>query len=232
MVRCARHDTGSHTEFRIVEVAAELVPAVRRSGFTERAGSWVRSFPANTRHLDRAWANFPRLITPWLRQLAGLDPVPWAETLSLVCDRLSGVDWWLTDSAALAVRGLPITPGDLDLIVAGADAYRVGELLLDGLVEPVAPVDWFCESFGRSVLGARVEWVGGVGPAADQPAVTDFGPVAAARLEAVRWRKWEIRVPPLELQRAVSARRGLTGRVLLIDGAATRPGGGSLTVKT
>jgi hypothetical protein len=56
-----------------------------------------------------------------------------------------------------------------------------------------------------------------VGPAADHPEPTDFGLVAAGRLQRVRWRTLELRVPPLDLQRAVSARRGLHERVALID---------------
>ena len=216
-MRIERYDGEGVTEFRLADVPADLLPAVRRSAFAERGGYWVRGFPAGTPHLDTAWANFPRLIGPWLRQAAGLEPAPWAEALDLVCARLTGVDWWLTGSGALAVRGLAVTPGDLDLVVSGADARRIGDLLLDGLVEPVSPADWFCEWFGRAVLGARVEWVAGVGPGADQPEVTDFGLVAAARLETVRWRGWEIRVPPLDLQRAVSLRRGLHDRVRLND---------------
>lgn len=70
------------------------------------------------------------------RQAAGLDPVPWQGALAEVCRRLTGagVDWWLTGSAALAVRGIPLTPGDLDLVVSDEDARRVGDLLLDGLI--------------------------------------------------------------------------------------------------
>jgi hypothetical protein len=67
------------------------------------------------------------------------------------------------------------------------------------------------------MLDARVEWIGGVRPAADQPESSDFGLDAAARLEEVRWRLWEVRVPPLALQRAVSIRRALPDRVRLID---------------
>jgi hypothetical protein len=214
-VRFERHDA----EFRVLDVPDELVPAARKLAFTEGDGIWSRTFPAGTPHLDRAWITFQRRIEPCLRQAAGLDPVPWQETLAEVCRRLTGagVDWWLTGSAALAARGIPVTPGDLDLVVSGQDAHRVGDLLLDGLIEPVAPADWFCRWWGRAMLGARVEWVGDVGPAADQPDITDFGPTAAANLEAVRWRGHEIRVPPLALQRAVSVRRGLTGRVQLID---------------
>jgi hypothetical protein len=218
-VRFQRRDTGQGSEFRIIDVPGELLPAVRKTAFTDGGDHWHRAFPADTPHLDRAWVNFQRLIEPCLRQAAGLDPVPWQGTLAEVCRRLNGagVDWWLTGSAALAVRGLPLTPGDLDLVVSDEDARRVGDLLLDGLIEPVAPADWFCRWWGRAMLGARVEFVGGVGPAADEPEVTDFGPAAAARLETVRWREHTIRVPPVELQRAVSARRGLRDRVRLID---------------
>lgn len=214
-----RHDTGSHSEFRLTQVADPLVPAVRKAGFTREDGHWLKRFPADTPHLDRAWENFARLVVLMLRQSAGLDPVPWDTALDEVCRRLdaAGVDWWLTGSAALAVRGLPLTPGDLDLVVSAADARRVGDLLLDGLVEPVAPADWFCDWWGRAMLGARVEWVGGVGPAADQPAPTDFGPTAAAHLDLVHWRDHKLRLPPLSLQRAVSLRRGLHERVRLID---------------
>jgi len=222
-MRYRRHDTAQTSEFRILDVPAGLVPAVRKAAFAAGDGHWSRSFPADAPHLDRAWANFPRLIGPCLRQIAGLDPVPWQHALAEVCRRLhgAGVDWWLTGSAALAVRGLPVTPIDLDLVVADGDARRVGDLLLDGLIEPVAPVDWFCRWFGRAALGARVEWVGGVGPAADQPETTDFGPAAAALLEVVRWQGHPVRVPPLHLQRAVSVRRGLDERVRLIDTRAS-----------
>ena len=218
-MRFERHNT----EFRIFELPEELVPAARKLAFTSGGGRWSRSFPAGTPHLDRGWANFQRLVEPCLRQAAGLDPVPWQDALTEVAGRLhgAGVPWWLTGSAALAVRGIPVTPGDLDLVVADEDSHRVGDLLLEGLIEPVAAADWFCRWWGRAVLGARVEWVGGVGPAADQPEITDFGLVAAASLQVVRWRGLEIRVPPVELQRAVSVRRGLTERVQLIDRSPT-----------
>jgi hypothetical protein len=222
-VRCRRVDGPDRCEFRLVDVAENLLPAVRAAAFVADGSDWVKAFPADTPHLDRAWSNLQTLIVPWLRQATGQDPVPWVTTLETVSRRLddAGVDWWLTGSAALAVRGIPLTPRDLDLVVAGPDALHVGDLLLDGLVEPVAPAHWFCQWWGRAILGARVEWVGGVEPAADQPEPTDFGLVAAGRLQVVRWHGVDLRVPPLDLQRAVSVRRGLHERVALIDAAAT-----------
>jgi hypothetical protein len=155
-----------------------------------------------------------------LRQTARLEPVPWAEALRDSAGRLdhAGIDWWLTGSAALAVRGLAVPPRDLDLVVSEGGAREAASAFEDALIEPlVATEGWFCRWFGRAFIGARVEWVGGVTSAADAPEPTDFGLVAAASLERVSWRGLSIRVPPLTLQRRVSERRGLVERVRAID---------------
>jgi hypothetical protein len=79
------------------------------------------------------------------------------------------------------------------------------------------------EWWGRAFIGGRVEWAGGITAAADQPGISDVGLTAQAGLETVRWRDWDIRVPPLHLQRAVSLRRGLPGRAELIDQLRSGP---------
>lgn len=73
------------------------------------------------------------------------------------------------------------------------------------------PVPW------RAFCGARIEWIGGARPFVDEPLPADFGPMAASRLETVTFGDWPVRVPPLDLQRAVSQRRGLADRVAMID---------------
>jgi hypothetical protein len=132
------------------------------------------------------------------------------------------VRWWLTGSAALAVRGAPIEPGDLDLVCEAGDAVALGELFSDALIEPVAPspADGLSEWWGRAFCEARIEWVGGVKPFVDDPEPCDFGPEAARRLETVWFEDWQILVPPLHLQRAVNERRGLAHRVAMIDALA------------
>jgi hypothetical protein len=195
----------------------------------ERAGLlWRGGYPGPTPHLEQAWENFAGCIERVLRQAARLEPVPWREALRELCRRTGGsegdrpVRWWLTGSAALAVRGAPIEPGDLDLVCEAGDAVALGELLSDVLIEPVAPspADWLSEWWGRAFCEARIEWVGGVKPFADDPEPCDFGPVAARRLEPVRFEDWQILVPPLDLQRAVNERRGLAHRVAMIDALA------------
>lgn len=116
------------------------------------------------------------------------------------------------------MRGADLVPHDLDLIVSGPDSRRVGDLLVDCLIEPVVRGEWHLSDWwGRGVVGCRVEWAGGVTAASDEPDITDFGLIATRTLESVRWREWQVRVPPLSLQRAVSIRRGLNDRVALID---------------
>jgi hypothetical protein len=129
------------------------------------------------------------------------------------------VGWWLTGSAALAVRGAPIEPGDIDLVCGVSDAVALGGVFSDALVEPVAPAasESISEWWGCAFCGARIEWIGGPKPWVDDPLPADFGPAAAARLETVAFEDWMIRVPPLDLQRAVNQRRGLTERVAMID---------------
>jgi hypothetical protein len=157
-----------------------------------------------------------------LRQAAHLEPVPWRETLHELCRRTSGreASWWLAGSAALAVRGASIEPRDLDLVCSDDGAISLGAILADALIEPVV-----CDSsgslsdyWGRAFLTARLEWIGAPKARLDSPSPSDCGPIAASRLETVTWEGWQVRVPPLDLQRAVSQRRGLTQRVGLIDG--------------
>jgi hypothetical protein len=211
------------TWFAVGGLEPELAgPAERLLMDYERHGDeWRHGYPVGTPHLDRCWENFSECAAAMLRQAARLDPVPWREALCEVCERTAdiGLDWWLTGSAALAVRGAPIEPGDLDLVCTAKEAVRLGEIFADALIEPVTEcdADWISAYWGRAFRAARIEWIGDPRAAADRPLPSDFGPVAASRLQTVRWERWLIRVPPLDLQRAVSERRGLTQRVAIID---------------
>jgi hypothetical protein len=179
------------------------------------------------RTFDAAWRNFDRYIARVLRQAAHLDPVPWREALRELCRRTRDrpIGWRLVGSAALAVRGAAIEPGDLDLVCGASAAVALGEIFADSLLEPVtrSADSWVSEWWGRAFCGARIEWAGGVRPRVDEPHPSDFGPAAERRLETVQFEDWHIRVPPLDLQRASSVRRGLTERVALIDGLLARP---------
>jgi hypothetical protein len=182
---------------------------------------WRRGYPADTPGLDTCWQNLSNCAELMLMQAARLQPVPWRETLHELCRRTRGreTDWWLAGSTALAVRGADIEPGDVDLVCSDDGAMSLGTIFAGELVEPV-----LCDKrgaisdyWGRAFLTARLEWIGTPRAGVDAPLPSDFGPIAASRLETVTWEGFQLRVPALDLQRAVSQRRGLTTRVALID---------------
>jgi hypothetical protein len=208
-------------QFVLTAVEPELLEAATALGFVRDGDKFVRTFPEDARWLDEAWQNFVRHAGAMLRQTAS-GVAPWSEALLAFLERVDGVDWWLTGSGALAVRGVEVSPRDLDVITDAAGVQRLGELFADALVEPVFASDgWVARWWGRAFLGARVEWVAEVASSVDDPDPVDFGSTAAANLERVRWRGHELRVPPLELQVAVAERRGLMERVAAIHKSAT-----------
>jgi hypothetical protein len=187
--------------------------------FLREDDGYAKRFPAGS-FTDAILERFREALMPLLRQTARLDAVPWREALRDAVRRLdgAGIDWWLAGSAALAVRGLQIEPRDIDLVISDTDARRAAEAFEDVLIEPAVETDgWISRWFGRAWLGARVEWVAGVSPAVDEPLPSDFGPAAAATLTEIEWEHAVVRVPSIELQREVSARRGLADRVALIQ---------------
>lgn len=220
------------TWFAISGIVPELEGPVGRllMGYQRHGDEWRREYPADTPGLEICWRNFSNCAERMVCQAARLGPVPWRETLRELCRRASDLqsEWWLTGSAALAVRGVSIEPGDVDLVCSDRGAVALGTVFADALIEPVVRIGtgWISDYWGRAFLEARLEWIGSPKPGVDSPLPSDFGPAAAARLETVTWEGWQLRVPPLDLQRAVSQRRGLTERVTLID-AIGGGGGGS-----
>jgi hypothetical protein len=178
----------------------------------------VRRVDGRSPRLDEIYAHFASVATDLVDEAARRRPAAWDAALEVVLDRAGHVDWWLSGSAALAVRGLPVAPRDLDLVATVSGAWELGERLTELLVEPLSTsADWVAEVFGRAYGPARIEWVGGMRAWVDEPEPGDLGPYAAARLETVDWRDHAIRVPPLELQLASSRQRSLDERVAAIE---------------
>lgn len=139
-------------------------------------------------------------------QSARLAPVQWETALDLMIDRLegTGIEWWLYGSAALAVRGARVSPGDVDFAVS--NAIRTGELFEDFLVEPVTELDgWVADAIGRAFHGALFEWLSAPHP---DHVPHEHPPLAGLDFDEVRWRGRSLKVPPLGMQLAVARARG------------------------
>lgn len=219
-MKTIRKDTPDQVSFIITDLDPKYHPVLEGFYYSPVEEGFARHYPVDTPHLDRIYANFQRYAEEMILQTAGEHPTPWQKALASFCDLTDGkkINWWLTGSAALAIRGIDIQPNDLDLVVDEPSDSLLAELLLDYLVEPLQPSqDWIWNSFTRAFLHVRLEWVGGVNSSADKPEISDFGPGAEQRLETVSWQGYQIRVPPLDLQMAVCQRRGMTDRVSKIE---------------
>jgi len=203
------------TSFIISDLEPVYHDAVRGLFYRPVEEGFAKSYPSDTPHLDRIYHNFEQYAEEMVLQTAEVHSVLWDKSLLAFLQIVGNeeIKWWLVGSAALAVRGIDVIPHDLDLVVDEASAIRLGELLLDFLVEPVLPSSgWIADWFGRAFLYARLEWVGDVSDSVDSTNITDFGPIAESRREVINWHDKKIQVPPLDLQLEVTERRGLTER--------------------
>jgi hypothetical protein len=207
---------GDRAQFRVQTADPAYRRALAELMFTDDGDAFVRTYPADARRLHESYLRFKLSLEDLLAQTAGRRLPPWEEALDAVATRLQvvRVPWFLTGSAALAVRGVDVVPRDLDLVVA--DSSGAGLALADVQIEPVTenrPGSWIARWFGRAFLHARVEWVADVDPAIDvYSSPNELGPRAAARLETVRWLDHELSLVPLDVQLAVTERRGLAAR--------------------
>jgi hypothetical protein len=179
-------------------------------------GKFIRSLSADGEVLQ-THANFAQHLEEMLLQSARLRHVGWEETLDLFISRVNNtpLHWFLYGSGALAVRGIDVDPGDLDFCVS--DAQLAGYIFKDLLVEPVTKMNgWVADYGGRAFSGCLFEWIAGVHSEVDEPLPHEQGLAAAQRIESVRWHEHKIFVAPLDLQLAVTERRGLTDRAMKI----------------
>jgi hypothetical protein len=187
-----------------------------KMGWSRTADGLFSRRLSNAGHVQSIFENFSAHLEEMIQQSARRRPIPWEEGLAEFVDRMagSGVRWWLYGSGALAVRGIDVRPGDLDLAVD--DPWLVGALLDDLLVEPITRMEgWVADVGGRAFHGVLIEWLAGAHPTGLTPP-SEQEPATAAHLEVIPWRGRGVPVPGLDVQLAVAERRGLTERVEMI----------------
>jgi hypothetical protein len=190
----------------------------------------VHRYPPGTMHFERAVANLRQGLDEMVRQRIDKTPADWAAAFR---DLLSRAEWArvpfaVVGSVALAVRGVDVRPGDIDVLTTPDGADALGEAYRDDLVVPVATEPGFGR-WGRAFAGGiRVEWLG-------TPAGVQEGPwplnaaewSVASPFDEIRWENRSLRVPPLELQRRVEVQRQRRDRVAAIDAFTTGRRAGS-----
>lgn len=122
---------------------------------------WHRRYllpPSSAAKVRFAYQRHRFLLETMLRQAHGLAPVPFEEALGELLQKVAvplaaeGIEWYIGGSASVRLAGGSVTPQGITLGTTRPGVDRLGALLADYLVEPVAPTDW---PGGRLVVGAR-----------------------------------------------------------------------------
>ncbi|MFG1627878.1 hypothetical protein [Kribbella sp. NPDC049227] len=157
----------------------------------------------------------------------------WSDALRELAVRLAGteVEWMLIGSAATALRGAAIEPGDIDVAVSTAAGVRTAATALPSRTARSSPTDplWFSSvaeptltfddpggarwTFGRWTLaGFRVELAHIDSPATDLLVETPAGAVWSER-SVLDWNGAQIPVVPVEVQLATMIFRDQADRL-------------------
>jgi hypothetical protein len=212
-------EQGERTRFLVATDEPEYRERLLHMGYLRAdddrfATRWFVASAATRSYYER----FATSIESMVLQSARRVPVPWQDALREVLGRLrgSGLIWWLYGSTALAVRGIEVEPGDIDINVS--DCGRMGRIFDDLLVTPVERMDgWVARCGGRAFSHAIIEWISEpVAELDDRNAPHEQGPFIEPYLESVVWHGHLLRVPPLCAQLRVCNLRGLTERADLI----------------
>src|SRR5438874_820629 len=131
------------TWFLVTDLDPELQSSAERLGYKSTPkGGYGRCFPSDTPRLEAIYNNFAASAEALILQKAGYLPVPWEAALEAFLERVTpyAIKWWLTGSSSLAVRGIPITPGDVDIVTFTLeDGIQLDQIFHDVITEPARP---------------------------------------------------------------------------------------------
>jgi hypothetical protein len=136
----------------------------------------------------------------------------------------SGVTWVLTGSMGLALRGVPLTPGDIDIQTDEAGAYEIERRLAGFVTRPVAygAAPHIRSHYGKlEIDGVQVEIMGDIqhhldqdewSPTADLRALIEHVAVTYGTQEVM-----QVPVLPLDYEHRAYVELGRTAKAELIE---------------
>jgi hypothetical protein len=215
------HDRGGEVRFVVEDADPATARLLAAQAYTEADGRFEKRFrrddllfPHDFRAIEARWIGYLREAPDRRATPATVD-----RALAWVADHHAeaGIDWWLTGSAALYVRGIDLLPHDIDVMAYLRQAEAVGSVVAPSIVEPFQRVsDWVVKGFGVIDRGIRVDYAFEPEAWVDGQGIVDFGPTAEQRLEEVHWRGRVLRVPEVTTHLWPNEVRGRLDRVALI----------------
>jgi hypothetical protein len=208
-MRCSAVLEGDAFILGVEDVPPALVPVVE-AAFFQRDGDrdrFVKRYPPTVEDQDAVAENFPRLA-PGMFTGENASWESALETFAIRCEE-AGIEWYATGSVCDAIRGIAITPHDLDLVMLTNDFWRARDVFRPDMIEPFVDNGgtWVVRYFGRLCL-ANVQ----VDVAADPSRNAD-----AHRYETLEWRGHPVRVEPFEVRYCTEIARGRADRIAAFD---------------
>jgi hypothetical protein len=215
-------DQGTDILFHVSMVNDAEQAILLASFFTEdAAGVFTKRFARSTLMFAHDLALMAENFAAYLREQQDHEQrrARCAQALDWLCRTHAehAIDWWLTGSAALFVRGLDLIPHDIDVMTYKSEIPRIHAAINQQIVEPFHHVSgWVVKGFGVINQNYRIdyafeaeEWVDTNGP-------VDFGPMAERDREVVVWNGHTILVPKLHyhlLPNRVRQRQGVVAQI-------------------
>lgn len=206
--------------FRIDNCEPKYLPVLKMCYYQEDDKGFYKVYPADYPHIDIIRKNFLNYGEIMFNQLGYFSPVPWEAGLLAFADRLAGtgINWWLTGSCAVCLRGIGLNPHDVDIMVNSSDIPALMKIFRNDIFEPIVNTQgWVTKDFGVLFLHCRIDIASDPASSLDQPEPVDCGPYAKEHLETISWNGHQISIPPLSLSIAVNKRRERWDRVKLME---------------
>lgn len=212
---------GEQMILKLREVPEKYRAQLEEDYFLPDDDGYARAYPKDLPYMERIAQNFQRYGVDMFDRTRAADPAHWQHALHAFIERMegTGLDWLLTGSCALAVRGIAIHPKDVDVVFPHfADLGRVRTLFANETILPLTECEhWVALGYGAAYLDFVVGMAFATQACLDQPDPIDSGPYALAHAETIEWQGCRVKVPPIALTRNINARRNRQERVRLID---------------
>ena len=202
--------------FRVSDFDQKYENVLKMCFYAQEGDSYTKRYPKSARHLEKIMPYYHKHAQEMFDQLGYFAPIPWEKALFEFSQEMAdkSIDWWLTGSCAVCIRGIPLQPHDVDIMVDSADVEKISDIFSDYLIEPIVDTNgWMTKDFGVIFKHARIDIASDPQAILDDPEPIDCGPYALANLEEVNWKGYRIKVPPLQLSLNVNKRRGREDRV-------------------
>ena len=198
--------------------------ALKMCYYQKEGDAYVKSFSSDIPNLERIMQHYKEHAEEMFSQLIYLSPIPWEEALEVFAKRVegSGIRWWLVGSCAACIRGIPMNPHDVDIMMDSKDVDKINALFADYIIEPIVDTNgWLTKDFGVLFWHGRIDIATDPVASLDEPVPVDCGPYGREHLEEVIWRGHTILVPPIDLMINANRLRGRMERVDMLESYLT-----------